>query len=116
ISSSSSNCPHISSNCMGSSSSSCTPISSSSSSSCPHLSVHCSSSTSTSTSSSSSSSSSSLLSARWHYALIKRLNFILRHGAPLFGLFIREDGFVRVRDLLMLPCMQTVTWADLQDV
>ncbi|KAL8272898.1 hypothetical protein Esti_003207 [Eimeria stiedai] len=48
------------------------------------------------------------------YLLIKRLNFILRHGAALFSLPMREDGFVRVRELLALPCMRSVTWDDLQ--
>ena len=50
------------------------------------------------------------------YLLIKKLNFILRHGAALFRLPIREDGFVRARELLALPCMRSITWKDLQDV
>lgn len=50
------------------------------------------------------------------YVVIKKLNFILRHGAPLFRLPIREDGFVRVRELLALHCMQHVTWSDIQTV
>ncbi|PFH33507.1 hypothetical protein BESB_077240 [Besnoitia besnoiti] len=50
---------------------------------------------------------------RRSYLLIKKLNFILRHGAPLFKLPMREDGYVRIRELLELECMKGVTWEEI---
>lgn len=50
---------------------------------------------------------------RRSYLLIKKLNFILRHGAPLFKLPMREDGYVRIRQLLELECMRGVTWEEI---
>ncbi|KFH04921.1 RNA 2'-phosphotransferase, Tpt1/KptA family protein [Toxoplasma gondii MAS] len=50
---------------------------------------------------------------RRSYLLIKKLNFILRHGAPLFKLPMREDGYVRIRELLELDCMRSVSWEEI---
>ncbi|CEM06704.1 unnamed protein product [Vitrella brassicaformis CCMP3155] len=50
------------------------------------------------------------------YAIIKRLNYILRHGAPHLGLPMREDGYVRVCELLALEEMQGVTTEIMQEV
>ncbi|CBZ53189.1 tRNA splicing 2' phosphotransferase 1, related [Neospora caninum Liverpool] len=50
---------------------------------------------------------------RRSYLLIKKLNFILRHGAPLFKLPMREDGYVRIRQLLELDCMKSVSWEEI---
>eukprot|EP00388_Colpodella_angusta_P001282 GDKJ01004141.1.p1 GENE.GDKJ01004141.1~~GDKJ01004141.1.p1 ORF type:complete len:1586 (-),score=422.28 GDKJ01004141.1:43-4215(-) len=49
------------------------------------------------------------LSNDQQYAVIKKLNYILRHAALALGLRIREDGYVVVDELLQLSRLQGLT-------
>ncbi|KAK8814295.1 hypothetical protein WA158_008157 [Blastocystis sp. Blastoise] len=46
----------------------------------------------------------------------KTLSLILRHKASDFNVSIRDDGFVRVSDLLHLPLFKDVTLQDIIEV
>ncbi|PAV19632.1 trna phosphotransferase 1 [Pyrrhoderma noxium] len=46
----------------------------------------------------------------------KTLSWVLRHGAKKEGLFMRPDGYVRVKDLLALPKLQTVDFPTLERI
>jgi hypothetical protein len=48
--------------------------------------------------------------------MCKKLSYILRHGATSVGLKVREDGFVRVKDLLGLKDFQSYNLESLQRI
>jgi 2'-phosphotransferase len=48
--------------------------------------------------------------------MCKKLSYILRHGATSVGLKVRQDGFVRVKDLLGLKDFQSYNLESLQRI
>jgi len=54
--------------------------------------------------------------SKFFVRISKSLSYILRHGAVKENIYMRPDGYVRIRDLLASPRFNTVSFEDIQQV